>query len=117
MDGGFLLGTGRPPVRRRGEKKMSGNGDGRELRRHERSNYLGTVHYCLNPQSDGRVLIGSGIDVSQSGMSMFSAYPLKKGQGITIKTKLPVPHQKATVRWIRELREDWYQVGLEFILG
>ena len=117
MNSGFCLAQKEPRLEGGAERKVSGNGKGRELRRHERSNYLGTVHYCLNPYSDGRVLIGSGIDVSESGMSMFSSYPLKKGQGITIKTKLPVPHQSATVRWIRELRQDWYQVGLEFSRG
>ena len=93
---------------------MSGDGKGQGLRRHGRSNYLGTIRYCLNPHSDGRVLIGSGIDVSESGMCMFSSYPLKKDQGIIIKSKLPVPHQRAKVRWVKELGENWYQVGLEF---
>jgi len=91
-----------------------GNGKGQEQRRHRRNNYLGTVHYCLNPHSDGGVLIGSGIDVSESGMSMFSSYPLKKGQGIVIRNRIPVPYQKATVMWVKELRENWYQVGLQF---
>lgn len=95
---------------------MSDNGKGKELRRHERRHYLGAVRYCLNPHPDGSLLVGSGIDVSDSGMSMFSSYPLKRGQGVIIKTKLPVPHQRATVRWIRELNENWYQVGLEFTI-
>ncbi len=96
---------------------MSTNtGEGRELRRHERSNYLSTIHYCLNSKSNGDVLIGSGIDVSESGLSMFSSYPLKKGEGIIIKSKLPILYRRATVRWVKELRENWYQVGLEFIV-
>ena len=90
------------------------NGKGQELRRHRRNNYLGTVHFCLNPHPDGRVLIGSGIDVSDSGMSMFSSYPFKKGQGIVFRSRLPVLHQRATVKWVKELKENWYQVGLEF---
>ncbi len=93
---------------------MSPDETGIEQRKHGRSNYLGTVHYCLNPHSDGQVLIGSGIDVSESGLSMFSSYPLKKGEGIIIRSKLPVPHKRATVKWVKELRENWYQVGLEF---
>jgi hypothetical protein len=91
-----------------------GDRKGQELRRHRRNNYLGTVHYCLNSHSDGQVLIGSGIDVSDSGMSMFSSYPLKKGQEIVIKNRIPVPHQTATVKWVKELGENWYQVGIEF---
>ncbi len=88
---------------------------GAELRRHSRNNYLGTVHYCLDPHSREGVMIASGIDVSESGLSMFSSYPLKKGQGILIKSSLPVPHRKAMVKWVKELKENWYQVGLEFI--
>jgi hypothetical protein len=45
---------------------------------------------------------------------MFSSYPLKKDESIIIKNKLPVPHQRAVVRWVKELGENWYQVGLEF---
>ncbi len=67
--------------REEGGIKMPDNGKGKELRKHERRNYLGTVRYCLNPHSDGSVLIASGIDVSDSGMSMFCSYPLKRGQG------------------------------------
>ncbi len=95
---------------------MADDDKGKELRRHQRCNYLGTVHYCLDHCRDGRVLIGSGIDISESGMSMFSSHPLKKGQDVIIRSKLSVPHQKAVVRWTRELGEDWYQVGLEFII-
>ncbi len=87
---------------------------GEELRRHGRRNCLRIVHYCLNPHSDGRVLIGSGIDISESGMSMYSSHPLKEGQDVIIKSALPVPHRKAIVRWIKELNKNWYQVGLEF---
>jgi len=72
------------------------------------------VHFCLNPHQDGQVLIGSGIDLSDSGMSMFSSYPLKKGQGIVFRSRLPVLQQRAIVKWVKALKVDWYQVGLEF---
>jgi hypothetical protein len=93
---------------------MSKEGSGQENRRHQRENHLGTVHYSLVSHSDSQILVGAGIDISESGMSMFSSYPLKRGQSIIIKSKLPVPGQRATVRWVTELKQNWYQVGLEF---
>jgi len=95
---------------------MPENGWWTEPRRHGRRNLLSTVYYCLNPRSDEGLLIGSGIDISESGMSMVTSYPLKKGQNVIIKSSLPVPHRRAIVRWVMELNENCYQAGLEFMI-
>lgn len=95
---------------------MPDNGWGSELRRYGRRNLQRAVYYCLKPRSDEGLLIGSGIDISEFGMSMATSYPLKKGQSVIIKSSLPVPHRRAIVRWVKELNENCYQVGLEFII-
>ncbi|MCL5022327.1 MAG: PilZ domain-containing protein [Nitrospirae bacterium] len=94
---------------------MPGEEKEAENRKHLRRNYLGAVRYCLDSGADGETLIGSGVDISESGICMFTSYPLRQGQAITLKSSLPVPVRKATVKWVRQLRADFYQAGLEFV--
>jgi hypothetical protein len=70
----------------------------------------------LTPRGDEGLLIGSGIDISESGMSMVTSYPLEIGQNVIIKSSLPVPHRRAIVRWVNEVGTTSYQVGFEFII-
>ena len=83
-------------------------------RRYWRSNFLGTVLYCESSRPDSDALLGSGIDISEAGMCMYCSHPLREGQSVVIQNCLPVPHSRATVRWVRRYSHDLYTVGLEF---
>jgi len=83
-------------------------------RRHYRCNFLGTVYFRLGRR--GRdTLLGAGINISDTGMSMFCSHPLKEGQDITISNAFVAPDNRATVKWTKRYSDDLYRVGLEFI--
>jgi hypothetical protein len=53
--------------------------------------------------------------MSDSGMCMYTYGRLEEGEDIEINNALPVPYQKATVRWTKKYSEDFYKIGLEFV--
>jgi hypothetical protein len=85
-----------------------------ERRKHTRYSYLKKIGFCAHPSAD-EACIGIITDISDSGMCMTTFYPLEEGQEIIIKDPLPVPYQRATIRWIRKYHEDYYRVGLTFV--
>ena len=54
-------------------------------------------------------------NISECGICLITAYPLKEGQEITITETLDLPHKTATVCWIEKYDEGHYKVGLDFI--
>jgi len=84
-------------------------------RRHKRDLFFHPIEYCLGPRSAGDICDGSIINISGSGMGMYTARRLEEGNHIEIMTALPVPYQKATARWVVEYSQDFYKIGLEFI--
>ena len=91
------------------------NQENDDKRRSWRSNFLGTVRYCLEPCGEDNILLGAGVDISEAGLCMFCSHPLREGQEIIINNNLPVAGKQATVRWIRKYSADLYKVGLEFV--
>jgi hypothetical protein len=89
--------------------------EGDESRRHPRRAHTDIIEFCLNPANTTATLHGTVIDISESGMSLYTFKPLSEGQGIIVKSALPVPYQKAIVRWVKRYSEDLYRVGLMFI--
>jgi hypothetical protein len=55
------------------------------------------------------------VNISDSGIGIFTFAPVYKGQTVTFETTLPVPYQKAAVMWVQKRGEDFYKVGLNFI--
>lgn len=80
-----------------------------------RSNFLGTVHYCISPCLDDNILLGAGVDISNAGLCMFCSQPLREGQAVIIKNPLPVSRDQAKVRWVQKYSKDLFKVGLEFV--
>ena len=80
-----------------------------------RSNYLGTVQYCIAPCSGDDILLGAGIDISDDGICMFCSQSHREGEALIIKNQLPVPRDRAMVRWVRQYAKDLYKVGAEFV--
>jgi hypothetical protein len=95
-----------------GGERMHGNGNG--ARKHRRLHFLSSVQYCMTSNADNGTIFGAGVDISDSGMCMYTCYPLEKDQVIIIKSTLPVPYQTAQVKWVKECMASRYKVGLIF---
>ena len=86
-----------------------------ENRRHERRLFFDNVEYCSGPSSTEGVCLGSGNNISDSGMCMWTFRGLSRGEDIDIINGLPLPFTKATVVWVKRYSGDFYKVGLEFV--
>jgi hypothetical protein len=89
--------------------------DGVERRRHQRRPHADNIEFCLIPSDLTTILRGISIDISDSGMCLYTFTPMNTGQNILIKNFLPVPYQKATIRWVKKHTEGLYRVGLLLI--
>jgi len=89
--------------------------DGDNRRRHRRQLFFTNIEYCLSFLLPGEVYLGSNINISDSGMCMYTYRRLYEGDDIKINNALPIPHQRATVRWTKRYADDFYKVGLEFV--
>ncbi len=85
-----------------------------EERRHQRNSYWETLRIStsLDPQDKTLLVISSNI--SDAGICIYTFKPLKEGQEIVFKSDLPVPHHKATVKWVRQCDRDVYKAGAIF---
>jgi hypothetical protein len=89
-------------------------GDNNGARKHRRLHFLSSVQYCMTSNADNDTMFGAGVDISNSGMCMYTCCPLEKEQVIFIKSTLPVPYQTAQVKWVKECTASRYKVGLIF---
>lgn len=89
--------------------------DSYDKRRHKRHLYFHKIEYCLGSCSPDDICHGSIINISESGMCMYTVRRLEEGEDIEIMNSLPVPYQKATTRWVVKYFQDLYKIGLEFI--
>ncbi len=89
--------------------------DGVERRIHKRRPHADSIEFCLIPSDLTTTLRGISIDISDSGMCLYTFTPINTGQNIVINNFLPVPYQKATVRWVKKHTEELYRVGIMFI--
>jgi hypothetical protein len=89
-------------------------GDSNGPRKHRRLHFLSSVQYCMTSNADNGIMFGAGVDISNSGMCMYTSCPLEKDQVIVIKNTLPVPYQTAQVKWVKECTANRYKVGLIF---
>jgi hypothetical protein len=80
--------------------------DNIERRRQIRHKFLSSVEFVLNDAGD-RIMKGVLLNISDSGLCMYSYVPLGKGQKIIIKSSLPIRHQAFTVQW-----SNVYMTGL-----
>ena len=70
-----------------------------------------TTRFGLNAE-DTSHLKGVIINISNSGLCIFSPDPLHRGQEIIIKAPLPLLDERFIVRWSNELLDDFFMVGL-----
>ena len=89
--------------------------DSVNTRRHLRHIYSDNIEFCLDYSSAGTRLHGISVNISDSGIGLYTFAPIYAGQTVTFETTLPVPYQKAAVMWVQKRGEDFYKVGLNFI--
>jgi PilZ domain len=86
-----------------------------ERRRYRRSIFPSTIEYEIRAQASGEKFKGVAVNISESGLCLYTSDVLEEGQEIAIKSVLPVPSRAASVRWIKSLNEDLCKVGLMFV--
>ncbi|MFI5295793.1 MAG: PilZ domain-containing protein [Thermodesulfovibrionales bacterium] len=86
-----------------------------DKRRHRRHLFFHKIEYCSGPCSPGDTCHGSVINISESGMCMYTDRRHDEGEDIEILNAFPVPYQKATIRWVVKYFHDLYKIGLAFI--
>lgn len=85
-----------------------------DKRRHERRDTITTIEYVVDPLTTDDAFDGVIVNVSKSGFCLLTANPLSKGEKITIKNKIHVDSQTATVCW-SDKYNNLYKAGLEFV--
>ena len=85
-----------------------------DQRKEERFEYPHEIEYVVDPLTTYEVFKAVAINISNSGLCLYTSTPLNEGQQITIKSTLPVHSQTAIVRWIQKLNDFYYKVGLTF---
>jgi hypothetical protein len=83
-------------------------------RRHVRKTCITPFAYRVPPRVPS-LLIGITSNISDSGMCIYSDNHLNEREDIEIRSSLPVPYIRATVRWIKKDAADLYKMGLMFV--
>lgn len=84
-----------------------------ERRRHPRHAYCEKIEFCLISHSL-KMLLGAPIDISDSGMCIYTFDELVVGDSLEMRNALPVPYLKATVRWVKDYSGNYYKAGIMF---
>ncbi len=79
---------------------------------HPRKPYKTTLEMTIPSHPGKGTLVAISRDISDIGICVYTFKPLEEGQEVIFKTTLPVPHRKATVRWIKQIKENIYRAGI-----
>ena len=80
----------------------------------KRNTYKANLEICLDSRPQDETLIAISSNISASGVCIYTFRPLREGQGVIFKSNLPVPHKRATVRWVKQYNRSIYKVGVLF---
>ncbi len=61
-----------------------------------------------------KTFIGLGLNMSKSGMCLYTTDNLYEGEEISVQEKLSAKYQKATVTWVKNYHLGFSRVGLTF---
>ncbi|MEJ2684208.1 MAG: PilZ domain-containing protein [Candidatus Sulfobium sp.] len=86
-----------------------------ERRRYRRSIFPSTIEYGIKTEVTGETFKGVAVNISESGLCLYTSSVLNEGQEISIMSVLPVPSRTAAVRWSKSLNADVCKVGLMFV--
>lgn len=84
-----------------------------DRRSEPRHTYFSSIEFALQTEHGEELLIGTSINISNSGLCIYSYVPLSVGQEITIKNAFPSRNRTYTVRWMNRLLDDFFMVGLK----
>jgi PilZ domain len=88
---------------------------GIERRRQPRCDFSDTIDFCIKPFAlDETPFHGLILNISESGLCLYTSNSLNVGQELIIKTTLRAPVVKATIRWVRKYRDDLFRIGATF---
>ena len=87
----------------------------RERRRDRRTIFPSTIEYGMKAAATGETFKGVAVNISESGLCLYTSSFLKEGQEIAIMSALPVSSRVASVRWTRSVNDDVCKVGLMFV--
>jgi len=84
----------------------------RDKRKEQRTLLFTPIEFFAGDEED-EIVSGVIVNLSDSGMNIFSYVPLSEGQEITIISPLHIQHKEFIVQWTRKYLDDFYMVGLE----
>jgi len=88
----------------------------KDKRKHRRQDFsYAVVEYVLNSNTTHETFIGFTLNVSISGLCLYTSKLLEEGQEITIKSTIPSTSKTAIVRWIEKYDDVFYKIGLVFV--
>jgi hypothetical protein len=86
-----------------------------EQRKQQRKDFsYGILEYALNHNNNCETHIGFTLNLSDSGICLYTAKYLHEGQEIVIKSKFPAGSKKATICWVEKYDSFFYKMGLKF---
>ncbi len=93
-----------------------------EKRKYERNPYISPIRFYLiasyTDQSKKNYGEGVSVDISKEGLGIITNYTLNKGDILYFDPEIKVndtTESTSIVRWVLEIEEDRYRVGLEFV--
>lgn len=83
-------------------------------RRHQRSPHKETLEITVPSHPKNGTLIAISSNICDGGLCIYTFKPLAEGEEILFKSALPVPYQRAEVRWVRQCNPTIYKAGVQF---
>ncbi len=88
----------------------------KDKRKHNRQDFsYAVVEFVLDANTTHETFIGFTLNVSVSGLCLYTPKFLPEGQKIIIKSAIPATSKTAMVRWIEKYDDVFYKVGLVFL--
>lgn len=76
---------------------------------------LNVIQFCVVNDSPGEIRLGTTINISETGMCLYTFNNLNEGDNIIIQNDVSLLFQKANVRWVKNYGKDLCKAGLKFI--
>ncbi len=76
---------------------------------------LDTIQFCFADDFTGELRLGTTINISSTGICLYTLNHLKEGDSIMIKDNVLPSFRKATVRWVKYYGNTLCKAGLMFI--
>jgi PilZ domain len=74
-----------------------------ERRRNKRHNFCTTLEFGMHRDPYNAIFKCDTANISADGLCIYVDKPLREGDELAIGTILPIPHEKAIVRWVRKI--------------